>query len=113
MKESTLDLLFRALADPTRRGILQQLARGDAPVNELVASFSLSQPAISKHLRVLEAAGLITRGRDAQKRPCHLERETLTLACEWIEGLRVGRLPPENPEGVELEEEMNTAPSDD
>ena len=56
MNESTLDRLFGALADPTRRGILQQLARGDAPVNELVASFSLSQPAISKHLRMLEAA---------------------------------------------------------
>jgi DNA-binding transcriptional ArsR family regulator len=113
MNETTLDLLFGALADPTRRAILQQLARGDAPVNELVASFSLSQPAISKHLRVLETAGLITRSREAQKRPCHLERERLGLACMWIERLRVGELPTENPEGLALEEEVNPAPPSD
>src|SRR4051794_27554852 len=83
-----LDRVFAALADPTRRAILARLARGEATVNELVAPFKLSQPAISKHLKVLEKAGLITRGRDAQKRPCRIAAEPLAAADEWLEDFR-------------------------
>ena len=83
-----LDQVFGALADPTRRAILARLARGDATVNEIVARFELSQPAISKHLKVLEGAGLITRGRDAQWRPCKLEAGPLKDAASWIENYR-------------------------
>lgn len=88
MESATLDATFAALADPTRRAILARLARGEATVNELVAPFKLSQPAISKHLKVLEKAGLITRGRDAQKRPCRIAADPLAEANEWLEGYR-------------------------
>ena len=88
MVTATLDATFAALADPTRRAILARLARGEATVNELVAPFKLSQPAISKHLKVLEKAGLISRGRDAQKRPCRIAAEPLAEANEWLEDYR-------------------------
>lgn len=83
-----LDATFAALADPTRRAILARLAQGDASVNELAEPFDMSQPAISKHLRVLERAGLISRSRDAQRRPCRLEAKPLEQASEWIERYR-------------------------
>jgi DNA-binding transcriptional ArsR family regulator len=86
--ETNLDVTFAALADPTRRGILSRLASGEATVTELAEPFTLSQPAISKHIKVLERAGLITRGRDAQKRPCRLEPEPLAQANEWLERYR-------------------------
>jgi len=79
-----LDDTFSALADPTRRAILARLALGEASVKDLVAPFQLSQPAISKHLRVLERAGLISRGRAAQTRPCRLEAARLKEAADWI-----------------------------
>jgi DNA-binding transcriptional ArsR family regulator len=85
---TTLDATFMALADPTRRAILARLVTGEATVMELVAPFKLSQPAISKHLKVLEKAGLITRGRDAQKRPCRIEARPLAEANLWLEGYR-------------------------
>ncbi|QJW99994.1 ArsR/SmtB family transcription factor [Frigoriglobus tundricola] len=88
MTTARLDATFAALADPTRRAILARLARGAATVTELVAPFKLSQPAISKHLKVLEKAGLITRGRDAQKRPCRIEPAPLAEANEWLEKYR-------------------------
>ena len=77
-------MTFGALADPTRRAILAQLARGDASVLQLAEPFDMSQPAISKHLKVLERAGLIARGRDAQRRPCRLEPRRLKQAADWI-----------------------------
>jgi DNA-binding transcriptional ArsR family regulator len=80
-----LDSTFAALADPTRRAIVAQLARGDATVNELAAPFSMSLPGISKHLKVLERCGLISRSRNAQFRPCHLENAALDGAAGWIE----------------------------
>lgn len=83
-----LDATFAALADPTRRAILTRLAAGEASVNELAAPFRMSQPAISKHLKVLEKAGLITRGRDAQRRPCRLEAKPLAEADDWLETYR-------------------------
>ena len=83
-----LDATFAALADPTRRAILARLAAGDASVTELAAPFSMSQPAISKHLRVLERAGLISRGKDAQRRPRRLEAGPLAEANEWLERYR-------------------------
>lgn len=79
-----LDRVFAALADPTRRAILARLARGEATVNELVAPFELSQPTISNHLKVLERAGLVSRGRDAQFRPVRLEAAPLASAAEWL-----------------------------
>lgn len=79
-----LDLVFSALADPTRRAILARLATGEATVNELVEPFELSQPTISKHLKVLEGAGLVTRGRDAQFRPVRLNALPLKSAAQWI-----------------------------
>ncbi|MGL4550717.1 MAG: ArsR/SmtB family transcription factor [Gemmataceae bacterium] len=84
----TLDATFAALADPTRRAILARLASGEATVTELAAPFKLSQPAISKHLKVLERAGLVSRGRDAQRRPCRIEAKPLAEADEWLEGYR-------------------------
>ena len=84
----TLDATFSALADPTRRAILARLADGEASVMELAAPFAMSQPAISKHLRVLENAGLITKGRDGQRRPCRIEAEPLEAANEWLERYR-------------------------
>jgi DNA-binding transcriptional ArsR family regulator len=83
-----LDATFAALADPTRRAILARLAQGDASVNELAEPFEMSQPAISKHLKVLEQAGLITRGRDAQRRPCKIEAAPLKEATGWLERYR-------------------------
>jgi DNA-binding transcriptional ArsR family regulator len=83
--EQRLDATFAALADPTRRAILARLSAGDATVNELAEPFDLSLPGISKHLKVLERSGLITRRREAQFRPCHLEREALDAAVDWIE----------------------------
>jgi DNA-binding transcriptional ArsR family regulator len=83
-----LDATFAALSDPTRRAILARLASGEASVNELAEPFAMSQPAISKHLKVLERAGLITRGRDAQRRPCTLQAQPLAEANEWLETYR-------------------------
>ena|SRR5579872_37935 len=83
-----LDATFTALADPTRRAILARLASGEATVNELARPFAMSQPAISKHLKVLERAGLISRSRDAQKRPCRIEARSLRDAARWIEKYR-------------------------
>ena len=83
-----LDATFAALADPTRRAILARLATGDATVAELAAPFSMSQPAVSKHLKVLERAGLISRGREAQRRPSRLKAGPLAEATEWLERYR-------------------------
>ena len=83
-----LDATFAALADPTRRAILDRLASGEASVMELARPFALSQPAISKHLKVLVQAGLISRGRDAQRRQCRLEARPLADASGWLEGYR-------------------------
>jgi DNA-binding transcriptional ArsR family regulator len=88
MIQDRLTNTFSALADPTRRAILARLALGEASVNELVEPFSLSQPAISKHLKVLERAGLITRGRQAQWRPCKLEGAALKDVADWLEPYR-------------------------
>ncbi|MGO4738758.1 ArsR/SmtB family transcription factor [Bosea sp. 2KB_26] len=85
---SRLDTTFAALADPTRRAILARLALGEASVTELAQPFAMSQPAISKHLKMLERAGLISRGRDAQRRPCRLEPQALADANGWLEGYR-------------------------
>ena len=83
-----LDAIFAALADPTRRAILSRLAAGEASVNELAEPFDMSQPAISKHLKVLERAGLVSIGRDAQRRPRRLEAKPLGDASEWLERYR-------------------------
>jgi len=85
MNDATLDAVFAALADPTRRAILARLARGNATVSELGAPFDMTQPAISKHLRVLENAGLISRSRDAQRRPRRIEPKRLADANQWLE----------------------------
>jgi DNA-binding transcriptional ArsR family regulator len=83
-----LDATFAALADPTRRAILARLASGDASVTELARPFAMSQPAISKHLKVLERAGLISRSREAQRRPCRIEGKALGEANGWLERYR-------------------------
>ncbi len=83
--DERLDATFTALADPTRRAIVAHLARGDATVNELAAPFAMTLPGISKHLKVLERCGLISRTRRAQFRPCHLEGDALETAMNWIE----------------------------
>jgi DNA-binding transcriptional ArsR family regulator len=88
MRQDPFDATFAALADPTRRAILARLAKGEATVNELTAPFDMTQPSISKHLKVLERAGLISRGRDAQRRPCRLEARPLAEANEWLETYR-------------------------
>ena len=88
MTTAALDLTFAALADPTRRAILQRLADGEATVLELAGSFPMSQPAISKHLKVLERAGLIARGRRAQWRPAEIRAEPLEEVAEWLEDYR-------------------------
>ena len=88
MTVDTLNATFAALADPTRRAILARLAQGEASVMELARPFDMSQPAISKHLKVLERAGLISRGRDAQRRPCRLEAVPLKDIAEWVEPYR-------------------------
>ncbi|WP_018762721.1 ArsR/SmtB family transcription factor [Arthrobacter sp. 135MFCol5.1] len=84
-EDQRLDAMFSALSDPTRRAIVVRLAAGDATVNELAEPFNLSLPGISKHLKVLERSGLISRGRKAQFRPCHLELQALDVAAGWIE----------------------------
>ncbi len=84
MTDERLDAAFAALADPTRRAMVSRLARGDATVGELAAPFDMSLPGISKHLKVLERSGLISRRRDAQFRPCHLEVEMLDGTLDWI-----------------------------
>ncbi|HTH23957.1 MAG TPA: metalloregulator ArsR/SmtB family transcription factor [Vicinamibacterales bacterium] len=88
MKADLLDATFAALADPTRRAILARLASGEATVTELAEPFDMSQPAISKHLKVLERAGLIVAGQDAQRRPRKLEPKPLADAINWIENYR-------------------------
>ena len=88
MIADTLSITFSALADPTRRAILTQLSRGETSVTKLAEPFKMSLPAISKHLKVLERARLITRGRDAQWRPCRLQAEPLKDAAYWIEQYR-------------------------
>ena len=88
MPPDRLDATFAALADPTRRAILARLASGEASVTELAEPFAMSQPAISKHLKVLERAGLISRGREAQRRPRRLEPVPLAEATEWLERYR-------------------------
>ncbi len=88
MTPARLDATFAALADPTRRAILARLASGEASVAELAKPFAMSQPAISKHLKVLERAGLVSRGRDAQRRPRRLEAKPLAEATEWLERYR-------------------------
>lgn len=85
---ATLDATFAALADPTRRAIIARLATGEASVTELAQPFSISQPAISRHLKVLEEAGLISRGRDAQWRPARLEAGPLGEVAAWVEQYR-------------------------
>ena len=88
MSSGQLDATFAALADPTRRAILARLAAGEATVLEIARPFAISQPAVTKHLQVLEKAGLITRGRDAQRRPCRLAAKPLAEATHWLEGYR-------------------------
>jgi DNA-binding transcriptional ArsR family regulator len=88
MAADHLSVVFGALADPTRRAILARLADGEATVNQLAEPFDLSLPAISKHLKVLETAGLISRGRTAQWRPCRLEPESLRPAADWVDHYR-------------------------
>lgn len=83
-----LTTTFAALADPTRRAILSRLALGESSVSELAEPFAISLPAVSKHLKVLERAGLISRGRDAQRRPCRLEAAPLAAAAHWLEQYR-------------------------
>ena len=88
MRADRLDDTFAALADPTRRAILARLTAGAASVTELAEPFQMSLPAVSKHLKVLERAGLITRGREAQWRPCRLEADPLREVADWVEGYR-------------------------
>ena len=88
MADRVLNTTFAALADPTRRAIIARLASGEASVAELAEPFAISQPAISKHLKVLERAGLISRGQDAQRRPRRLEAKPLAEATEWLERYR-------------------------
>ncbi|MCC7479149.1 winged helix-turn-helix transcriptional regulator [bacterium] len=88
MQTDTLSRTFAALADPTRRAILARLSSGEASVTELAEPFSMSQPAISKHLKVLENAGLITRGREAQWRPCRIAATPLKAVNDWLDQYR-------------------------
>ena len=88
MSPERLDAIFSALADPTRRAILARLSSGEATVKELAEPFQMSLPAVSKHLKVLEQAGLITRGREAQWRPCRLDVSPLKEAADWIDQYR-------------------------
>jgi len=88
MSPAALDATFAALADPTRRAILARLAGGEVSVMELAQPFAMSQPAISKHLKVLEKAGLVSRGRDAQRRPVRVEPQPLAEATAWLEDYR-------------------------
>jgi DNA-binding transcriptional ArsR family regulator len=86
--DDRLSVVFSALADPTRRDIVARLAAGDATVNELAEPYDVTVQAVSKHIKVLEDAGLISRSRDAQRRPCHLEAEVFDLMTKWIERYR-------------------------
>jgi DNA-binding transcriptional ArsR family regulator len=86
--DGELDAMFMALADSTRRAIIRRLIAGEATVTELARPFAMSQPAISKHLKVLERAGLVSRRRDAQRRPCRLEARRLRAATDWLDGYR-------------------------
>ncbi|HEV7647739.1 MAG TPA: metalloregulator ArsR/SmtB family transcription factor [Actinophytocola sp.] len=88
MAEDRLSRVFGALADPTRRDIVARLAVGDATVGQLAEPYDVSVQAVSKHVKVLEDAGLVTRSRDAQRRPCHLEAEVFDLMTKWIERYR-------------------------
>jgi len=88
MTPAELDATFTALADPTRRAILARLAQGDASVGELAAPFDMSQPAISKHIKMLERAGLVTRSRDATRRPVHLEAAPMREAADFLHEFR-------------------------
>lgn len=88
LSSSPLDATFAALADPTRRAIIARLTQGEASVMELARPFDMSQPAISKHIKVLEQAGLVSRGQDAQRRPCRLEPRALAEATSWLEHQR-------------------------
>jgi DNA-binding transcriptional ArsR family regulator len=88
MSSDRLSVTFAALADPTRRAILARLALGETTVSELARPFKMSGPAVSKHLKVLERAGLIARGREAQWRPCRLEAAPMKDAVDWLEGYR-------------------------
>ena len=88
MGNDRLSIVFAALADPTRRAILARLLAGEATVTELAAPFAMSMPAVSKHLKVLQQAGLITRSREAQWRPCRLEAAPLRDAADWLEHYR-------------------------
>ncbi|MFE2302590.1 ArsR/SmtB family transcription factor [Streptomyces sp. NPDC059445] len=88
MPDDRLSRVFSALADPTRRDIVARLATGDATVNELAEPYDVTVQAVSKHIRVLEEAGLVSRSRDAQRRPCHLEGEVFDLMTRWIERYR-------------------------
>ena len=88
MLHERLDATFAALADPTRRAILARLTSGEASVKELAEPFEMSQPAISKHLKVLERAGLVSRGRDAQRRPCRIEAKPLAEVADYVERYR-------------------------
>jgi DNA-binding transcriptional ArsR family regulator len=86
--DAQLDATFAALADPTRRAIIARLLGGEASVTELAEPFAMTQPAISKHLKVLERSGLVSRRRDAQRRPCRLEADALRAATEWLDAYR-------------------------
>ena len=88
MQTDVLSATLFALADPTRRGLLARLAEGDATVTELAEPFDMSMAAVSKHLKVLEGAGLVSRGREAQWRPCHLEARPLRAVAAWVEEYR-------------------------
>ncbi|MFY1694954.1 MULTISPECIES: ArsR/SmtB family transcription factor [unclassified Solwaraspora] len=88
MNDDQLSRVFAALADPTRRDIVARLADGDATVNELAAPYDVSVQAVSKHIKVLQEAGLVSQARDAQRRPCHLEADVLDLTTRWIERYR-------------------------
>lgn len=88
MPSTDVSTIFAALADPTRRAILARLSKGDAPVKDLAEPFDLTGPAITKHLKVLERAGLISRSREGQRRPCRLEPRALAPAADWIEQYR-------------------------
>ena len=88
IQSTHLDAAFAALADPTRRAILARLASGEASVNEIAAPFEISLPAVSRHLKVLERAGLIARGREAQSRPCRIEASGLRDVADWVDAYR-------------------------
>lgn len=112
-----LDAVFGALANPTRRAILDRLRDGEATVNELLEPFDISQPALSRHLRVLEEAGMITRGRDAQRRPCRLSPRALHHASAWMEafgpapGARFPRLDPLLDRLQQLDTKLGSTPT--